>query len=124
MEILQSIVSLYDTSPTKSYKRKKSNKKEQAHDHTMLPRAYFDGATQNNSCGCGVHIIMDEKLQYLISWNGGNDSNCKAEAMTLAGLLTFCLFFNIECVTIFGDSKVMVDYVLGKNHISDPHLAG
>jgi len=64
MGILQSIVSLYNTLPAKSSRRKKSNQKEQTHDHTLLPRAYFDGATQNSSCGCKTHIIMDENLQY------------------------------------------------------------
>lgn len=49
MGILQSIVSLYDTLPAKSYKRKRFNQKEQARDHTMLPRAYFDRAAQNSS---------------------------------------------------------------------------
>lgn len=44
-------------------------------------------------CGCGVHVIMDEKLQYFLSWNSGNGSNSLAEARALAGLLVFCVFF-------------------------------
>jgi len=44
--------------------------------------------------------------------------------MALAGLLSFCLFLNLQDVSIFGDSKVMVDYVLGKNNILKPQLVG
>lgn len=54
---------------------------------------FFDGADQQNTCGCGVHIIMDEKLQYFISWNGGKGTNSMAEARALAGLLALCIFF-------------------------------
>lgn len=43
--------------------------------------------------------------------------------MALAGLLSICLFFNIQRVSIYGDSKVMVDFVAGKSHINSLHLA-
>jgi len=89
-----------------------------------FPRAFFDGAAQNYSCGCGIHIILDENTQYFISWNGGKGSSCKAEAMALTGLLSFCIFFSIQSVLVFGDSKVMVDFVRGKIDIHNPHLAG
>lgn len=110
--------------PAKKHKRKNVNRNEQDDRHSRVPRAYFDGAAQQNSCGYGVHIIMDENLQYLISWNGGKGSNYMAEAMALASLLAFCIFFDIQFVTIFGDSKIMVDHVLGKCHIRSPHFAG
>lgn len=90
----------------------------------MLPRVYFDGAAQNGSCGCGVQIIIDDNIQYLIHWNGSMGTNSKAEVSALAGLLNFCFFLNIQAVTIFDDSKVMVDFVLGKNNIYKPHLLG
>ena len=44
--------------------------------------------------------------------------------MALTGLLSFCIFFNIQGVSIFGDSKVMVNFVMGKIHFRNPHLAG
>lgn len=47
-----------------------------------------------------------------------------AEVMALAGLLTFCIFCDIHFVSIYGDSKIMVDYVMGKCRINCPHLAG
>jgi len=91
---------------------------------SLLPRAFFDGAEDNGICGCGVHIITNENYHFLIHWNGGKGSNSKAEAVALAGLLSFCLFLNLQNVSIFGDSKVMVDHVLGKNNILKPQLVG
>lgn len=85
-----------------------------------MPRAFFDGVEHEEICGCGVHIFVDEDNHFLIHWNGGMDSNSKAEAMALAGLLSFFLFLNLQNVSIFGDSRVMVDYVLGKNKIFKP----
>jgi len=122
--ILQHILSIYDSVPIKQPKRKYANRNEQEDYLSRAPIAFLDGAAQKNYCGCGVHIIMDENLQYFISWNGGKGSNNMAEARALAGLLAFCIFFDIESISIFGDSKIMVDHVKGKCHIRSPHLAG
>lgn len=124
MGIIQSIYFLFDTLSEKPPKEKRLNPNMDDLFHNMFPKAFFDGAAQNNSCGCGIHIIMDENTQFLILWIGGKGSGCKAEAMALVGLLSFCLFFNIQCVSIFGDSKVKVDFVMGKIDISNPHLEG
>lgn len=77
MGTLQSITSLFDSLPEKPLKEKRPNPNMNVLSHNMLPRAYFDGAAQNNSCGCGIHIIMDENTQYLISWNGGKNPAAK-----------------------------------------------
>ncbi len=68
--------------------------------------------------------MVDESTHFSIHWNGGSGSNSKAEAMALAGLLKFCLFLNLHHVSIYGDSKVMIDYISGKIHITAPHLNG
>ena len=67
---------------------------------------------------------MDDKLQYFLSWNGGIGSISMAEARALAGLLAFCVFFDIQSISIYGDSKSMIDHVSGECHISCPHLSG
>lgn len=75
-------------------------------------------------CGCRVYILINESCHFSIHWNGGRGSNSKAKAMALDGLLYFCSFLDISDVSIFGNSKVMVDFVLKENNISMPHLAG
>lgn len=47
-----------------------------------------------------------------------------AEARALAGLLAFCVFFDIQNISIYGDSKSMIDHVRGACHISCPHFTG
>lgn len=91
---------------------------------TLPSPAFFDGPEQQGLCGCGVLIMVDESTQFSFHWNGGSGSNSKAEAMALAGLLYFCLFLNLQHVSIYGDSKVMVDCTSGKIHISASHLNG
>jgi len=91
---------------------------------TSFPRVFFDGVEQLGLCGCGVYIIVNESSQFFIHWNGERGSNNKVEAMALAGLLFFCSFLNILSVSIFGDSKVIVDFVEKKINIFKPHLVG
>lgn len=87
------------------------------------PAAFFDGAEQSKRCGCGVHIILDDKMQYHLSWSGGRGTNNLAEARALAGLLAFCSFLEIQDISIYGDSKIMVDHIRGSCHIDYPHLS-
>lgn len=44
--------------------------------------------------------------------------------MALVGLLSICHFLNIHALLICRDSKIIVDHVIGKNHINKPHLIG
>lgn len=93
-------------------------------DHSSFSVAFFDGAAQRGSCGCGFFIMMNEYTHFSTYWNGGFGSNNKAEAIALAGLLKLCIFLEITQVAIFGDSKILVDSVKRKSHIWAPHLAG
>jgi len=44
--------------------------------------------------------------------------------MTLWGLLWFSKSLNIPILHIFGDSNILIDYVLGWTHIYQPTLQG
>lgn len=44
--------------------------------------------------------------------------------MALAGFFQFCSFLDLRDVSIFGDSKVLVDAVCGKSCIRNPQLSG
>eukprot|EP00253_Pinus_taeda_P024795 PITA_24795 len=124
LDIFLNIVSLYEALPQKSLKKNKSASRDLSEDPSFYPRAYFDGVEQLGSCGCGAIIMVNENIQFSAHRNGGKGTNSKAEAMALAGLLKLCIFLNIQDVLVFGDSKVMVDFVSGKNHIFMPHLVG
>lgn len=124
LDIFSNITLLCESIPQKPPKHVNQVCKEPPQGLSFMPRAFLDGAEQDDICGCGVHIIANENNHYLIPWNGGRGSNSKAGAMALAGLLSFCLFLNLQNVTIFGDSRVLVDYVFGKNNILKPQLIG
>jgi len=67
---------------------------------------------------------MGEELQYFISWHSGNGTNSLAEARALAALLAFCIFCDIQSISIFGNSKSTIEHVKGFYNIMAPHLAG
>jgi len=110
--------------PLKTTKQKKDIPDLLSPDHTSFPAAYFDGAAQPGACRCGFIIMINEYTHFSSYGNGRLSSNNKAEAIVLAGLLKLCLFLDIQQVSIFGDSKVLVDSVTKKNHIMALHLAG
>ena len=93
-------------------------------DLSILPRAYFDGATMNGICACGVLIIPCEYQHIQISWNGGKGSNNKVEAIALVGLLSFSDFLNIQGLHIFGDSMVIIDHVKSVHIIQNINISG
>jgi len=124
MSILLHIITIYDSIPKYQPKVQKRHSFVDICSCLKTPKAFFDGAEQQRICGCRVHIIMDENMQCFISWNGGRGSNNLAEVQTLTSLLAFCTFFDIQSISIFGDSKSVIDHVMGSSHIRCPHLAG
>lgn len=88
------------------------------------PWAHFDGASKEGVCGCGVYLHMAKDMQYYIYWNGGMGTSNRAEAMALHGLLIFCTFLEIDSIHIYGDSKVIIEHVIGKLSIKNDSLMG
>lgn len=91
---------------------------------TSSPCACFDGAAQHGICSCGVYIKIAGDQAIEIYWNAGPGSNNRAEAVALAGLLSFCNFLDIPFLQIYGDSRIIIDHVLSKHNIKNIHLAG
>lgn len=75
------------------------------------PTGYFDGETQDRNCGCGFILYIHPELLYHVHWGVGLGTNTKAEVMALWGLLWFTHFLDIQTIHVFGDSKVVIDYV-------------
>lgn len=123
-EIIVKIAAAFEALPQKSISQKKVAYAGQIKECSSFPKAFFDGAEQQGFCGCGFLIMTNENTHFSIHWNRGIGSNSKAEAMALAGLLKFCLFLDLQQISVFGDSKVMVDFVSRKNLILVPHLIG
>lgn len=57
------------------------------------PCAYFDGVAQHGMRTCGVYINPADSQAFEIYWNSRPGSNNRAEAVALAGLLSFLYLF-------------------------------
>jgi len=64
--IFFNIISLFEAIPQNPPKQKNQVCKELYQEQSSLPRAYFDGAEHNGSCGCGIHILVNENSQLFI----------------------------------------------------------
>lgn len=77
----------------------------------QYPVGFFDGASQLSSCRCGVWLRISPTCHYKIHWSGGFGTNMRAEILALWGLLWIASQLCIDDLWVFGDSKVLVDYV-------------
>lgn len=90
----------------------------------FYPASFFNGASQGNRCECGFSIAFSPEQAYWVHWGAGSGTNTGEEAMALWGLLWFTKYLNIPKIHIFGDSKIIIDYVMGYAKIYQPSLHG
>lgn len=89
-------------------------------------KAFFDGACSGNPGPmAGRYIIFDaeDKVVKEFSMDLGQGTNNIAEYSALIVLLGFLEAEFIEDVQIHGDSKLVVNQVLKKWQINEPHLS-
>ena len=71
---------------------------------------YFDGASSNGECGCGMVLFLNND-HFFILWMGrGICSNTRAELKILWGILSFASHIGINPLNIFGNSNVIVEW--------------
>ncbi len=73
------------------------------------PWAYFDGATQEQGCGGGFILHINEQHYYSVKLGLGGGTNNYAELITLRHLLHFSLGHKCINLQIFGDSKIIIN---------------
>lgn len=88
----------------------------------VLPADYFDGAEQQGICGCGAWSKLDHKEQYHIFWNGGPDTNTKAEILALWSLLWVAYNLQLKTLHMYGDAKSVIDGVNGLSNFQPSAL--
>lgn len=74
-------------------------------------------------CGAGPILCIYASHYYNILYTPGRDYNTKAELATLWVLLFMVGSLNLCKVHIFGDSKIVVDWINGKSEIQVACLA-
>lgn len=91
----------------------------------MQYEAFFDGSAKPNPGMMQIgHLIKDSNGNtiYKFSKEIGNGTNNVAEYMSLLTLLRTIQELNIENVTIYGDSQLVVKQIDGSYKVSSPHL--
>ena len=76
-----------------------------------IPWAFFDGASQNLTCGGGAILFLNPNHHFQISMGLGSGTNNYAELMTLKLLLCFAIERNFKKLQVFGDSMVVINWI-------------
>ena len=72
---------------------------------------FFDGASQNNLCGGGAILNLDENQSFELITGLGVGSNNRAELLSLQILLIFAAEKGCRTIRIFGDSLNVINWV-------------
>ena len=72
---------------------------------------FFDGASQNGGekCGAGAVLKCPDGGIFSIKMSRGIGTNTRGELMALWSLFFFALHKQVNCLQLFGYSKVIVD---------------
>ena len=84
--------------------------------NSEIPWAYFDGASQGEPPlgGAGAVVYFSTKKKMLAKYATGQATNNMSEISALWETLKVVSSNQIQDIQIFGDSKVVVDWVNGK----------
>jgi len=86
------------------------------------PVDFFDGAAQGHDGGCGFRIWMD-RAHFINGWLGiENCTNNFSELVAVWILLYWALHLNLRDIRIFGDSRVVIDWLNNKSSIHSINL--
>ena len=75
------------------------------------PWDFFDGASQNLTCGGGACLYLNLNHYFQISLGLGTGTNNYAKLMTLKLLLCFAIERNCRQLQVFGGSMVIINWL-------------
>jgi len=86
------------------------------------PVGFFDGVAQGNKGGCGFRLWIDESHSFK-GWTGVDGClNNFSELVAAWAILFWSKRMNIKEIRIFGDSRVVIDWLDGKSAIHSINL--
>lgn len=86
------------------------------------PWGFFDGASQNNLCGGGALLYLSDDHFFKIAVGLGEGTNNHAEILSLKLLLAFAIEQNITEISIYGDSKNVINWINGTQRCFNSNL--
>jgi ribonuclease HI len=87
------------------------------------PWGFFDGASQQYTCGGGGLLYFSDTHYYTLTSGLGNGTNNYAELMSLKLLMAFALEKDCKKLTVFGDSKNAINWINGTQRCNNIRLA-
>ena len=78
---------------------------------------FFYGASSNFSYGYGMVLSLNKDHYFSLILGGGRGTNTKDELLSLWGLLQFSSLIGISYINIFGDSKVIIEWMIDKYNL-------
>lgn len=81
----------------------------------------FNSVAQGGICGCGAWLRIRSWSLYKLCWSGGPNTDTGAEIMALRGLLWFSKRLQLDHIFIYGDSKALIDKILGQTNFAPPY---
>jgi ribonuclease HI len=88
--------------------------------------AFFDGATLSTGFCCGAGGTFKMHPEWTTKWYlcCGRGSNTKAELLGLWATLLIASYWSLDHIQVFGDSKVIIDWINGKCDLHSSHVEG
>lgn len=83
---------------------------------------YFDCAVQWGICGCRFVLQMDDRWSLRGMMVGGVGTNNIAEILSLWIFLSFALIHGVTDLKVFGDSKLIIDWLTSKEKVNNTVL--
>ena len=72
---------------------------------SFLAFCYFNGASSNGECGCGMVLFLNNDHFFKVWMGGGIGSNTRAELINLWGILCFASHIGIDALNILETEK-------------------
>jgi hypothetical protein len=91
-----------------------------------LPTGWFDGAMQSNGLqsGAGDLLWTSKNSHYRWTFNCGPGTNTRAELLGIWATLHLASRLNIKALQIFGDSRIVIDWLNNKRKLQVTSLLG
>jgi len=81
--------------------------------HLTYHRGFFDGAAQDGIGGCGFLLFFNEYHSFHCWLAIGSGTNIHAKLVALCALMLFAYKKDVHDLTIYGDSRVVIDSMNG-----------
>lgn len=84
---------------------------------------FFDDVVISNKCGSEAFIALDCGQYYHFYSNIGTGTNSQVEVNTLWGVLFCVKWLSLESLDVFGDTKVVIEWVNERSTLNPPMLS-